>query len=149
MFRILTGLGALFLAPTMALGASASDANIVQTMIANDTLLQRATRSYDTVTIRKLIPADFTLIASNGHVYSAQDFIADVADKTVTWMNNDTEDINVRPYGPDCAIVTAVLHQRFEQAGKVHDYRVRFTDTWVRLDGQWRYVAGHASLLKS
>ena len=109
-------------------------------------VLQRASRTYDIETIRELITPDFTLITGTGRVMNAEDFIADVGDTSVKWFNNDTEDISVRTYNENCAIVTAILRERFETGGKVTDVRIRFTDTWVLLDG-WRYVAGHASLL--
>jgi hypothetical protein len=47
-----------------------------------------------------------------------------------------------------CAVVTATLHQKYRYKGRLVDYRVRFTDTWVKAGDSWRYVAAHASLLQ-
>jgi Domain of unknown function (DUF4440) len=148
MIRSITRLAVLAFAPLGAVNA-ASNTDIAKVMITNNELLQRATREYDTATVGKLITSDFTLITSSGRVMNAQELLADVGDKSVTWLANDTEDIHVRVYNDDCAIVTAVLHQRYEYQGKMNDYRVRFTDTWVKIVGEWRYAAGHASLLKT
>lgn len=140
---------ALSFIPLVSLHAASAAGDITHVMTEKDAQLQRATREYDTGTIRKLITDDFTLITSSGRILNAQDLIADVGDRSVKWFNNDTEDIKVRAYNGDCAIVTAILHQRYEYNGKMSDYRVRFTDTWVKLGGSWRYAAGHASLLSS
>jgi ketosteroid isomerase-like protein len=123
------------------------ETGVVATILEANRVLQEATRTYDTATIRRLIPDDFSLIASSGRIYGAQDVLAEVADRSIVWYDNETSEADVRPYGPDCAIITAVLHQRYEQNGALSDYRVRFTDTWVRCDGTWLYVAGHASRL--
>jgi ketosteroid isomerase-like protein len=131
---------------SLMLGSASPD--LTKTMTENDALLQRATREYDAATVRQLITDDFTLITSSARVYDAKQLLDDVADRSVKWKLNQTEDLHVRSYNDDCAIITATLHQQYEYQGKMHDYRVRFTDTWVKLDGRWRYAAGHASLLK-
>jgi len=117
------------------------------TIIELDRQLQLASCSYDTQTIRKLITDDFTLISSSGRVMDAAAFIEDVDDRSVTWYENLTEQADVRSYNDDCAIITAVLHSRFLKDGQHYDARIRFTDTWVHIDGSWRYAAGHASRL--
>ena len=133
---------------TTAAAAQTARSPLFDTIAGYDTVLQRANRTYDDQTIRKLIVDDFTLITTSGRVMNANDFLSDVADREVKWYNNDPENVDVRTYNGDCAVVTAVLHQKYEYRGKLNDYRVRFTDTWVKLDGTWKYVAGHASMLK-
>lgn len=113
-----------------------------------DQTLQLATRMHDTATIKSLITDDFTLITNSAKVYDAQEFLADVGDRDIAWQTNDPESVSVRVYNDDCGVVTAILHQKFTYHSKDYDYRVRFTDTWVKRDGQWRYAAGHASLMK-
>jgi hypothetical protein len=39
------------------------------------------------------------------------------------------------------------LHQRFEQNGNLVNAHLRYTDTWIVVEGKWRYVSGHASRL--
>ena len=111
-------------------------------------VLQRAAMTYDTGTIRELITRDFSLITSGGRVMDADDFLADVANHSVTWYANESEDTQVRSYNDNCAIVTAILHERFQVNGQMTDVRVRFTDTWVLVNDGWRYAAGHASRLQ-
>ncbi len=145
--RLLAKLAAVAAASLCVIDAApAGDTS--KTIADQNDVLQKATREYDAATIRNLISKDFTLITNSGRLMTAEDLLNDVGDKSVTWYNNDSEDVNVRTYNDDCAVVTAVLHQRYSYHRKINDYRVRFTDTWVKLDGTWRYVAGHASMLK-
>ncbi|MBV8689435.1 MAG: nuclear transport factor 2 family protein [Candidatus Eremiobacteraeota bacterium] len=121
--------------------------DIVATILELNLRLQDATRRHDAQAVRALIPDDFSLITTRGRIFSASDLLAEIADPAVNWFANDTEDAAVRAYGKECAIITATLHERYELDGKVVDHRLRFTDTWVVLDGVWKYVAGHASML--
>ncbi|MDQ2680889.1 MAG: nuclear transport factor 2 family protein [Candidatus Eremiobacteraeota bacterium] len=120
---------------------------IAAIIVGLDASLQRASRTYDGDTIRSLISRDFTLVTSSGREMNAADFIADVEDSSVTWHENLTENATVRAYNDDCAVITADLHSVFDVNGVHHDVRIRFTDTWVKSEGSWRYVAGHASRL--
>ena len=52
------------------------------------------------------------------------------------------ERMRVRPFG-STAIVTGWLVVRGQGAGGPFDRRYRFTDTWVRRDGEWQIVAAH------
>jgi hypothetical protein len=125
-----------------------SDTDARAAIVELDRILQRASSTYDTATIRQLITDDFTLITSSGRVMNAEDLVADVDDRSITWLQNVTESSEVRVYNRDCAIITAVLHSIYVQNGAQHDVRVRFTDTWVAIDGNWYYAAGHASRLQ-
>jgi ketosteroid isomerase-like protein len=118
------------------------------TIVELDRILQRASSTYDTATIRRLITDDFTLITSSGRVMNGEDLVADVDDRSITWLENLTESPEVRIYNGDCAVITAILHSVYVQNGTQHDVRVRFTDTWVAIDGNWHYAAGHASRMQ-
>lgn len=147
MMKMLFGMSAFVFVSVAMMAATLPAGDIAKTIVEKNLVLQHANRTYDTATIRGLISDDFTLIVSSGRLLTGEDFLADAGDRSVKWLNNDSEDVNVRVYNDDCAVVTAILHQRYEYKGKMNDYRVRFTDTWVKLGGSWRYVAGHASLL--
>jgi len=53
--------------------------------------------------------------------------------------------IEVRVWG-DTAAVTALLWTKAVQGGKPADYKLWFSDTYVRTPTGWRYVFGQASL---
>jgi hypothetical protein len=143
--KLLAFLSCALVAASMSAGAAPD----LRAIIAHqDDVLQTATREYDTGTIDRLQTPDFTLVTTSGRVLNAKDVLADIGDRSVQWIENTPEDVHVRGYNDDCAIVVATLHQEYRYRGKLFDYRVRFTDTWVKLGGRWRYAAGHASMLK-
>lgn len=110
-----------------------------------DTILQRASSTYDTETIAKLITDDFTLVTTTSRVMHRAEFLADVGDRSVTWFRNETADAEVRAYGTSCAVIVATLHSHFRAGERELDVQIRFTDTWVNRDGYWFYAAGHAT----
>jgi ketosteroid isomerase-like protein len=140
-------LAALCLPVSAAAAPPPFDAISQQIVQANDAV-QRATQQHDVATMERLITPDYYLVGPNGHVYNRADFIDDIADTSATYEINQTEDARVQHYNDDIALLTAVLHVRYRVAAKVVDVRVRYTDTWVKLDGQWRYAAGQATTLK-
>ncbi|HEV3154709.1 MAG TPA: nuclear transport factor 2 family protein [Candidatus Baltobacteraceae bacterium] len=114
------------------------------TVLQLNLILQDAKRTHDVRTVRALIPDDVSLVTDRGAFLTAADLLTEVGDARVTWLNNDTEEAQVRVYG-DCAILTAYLRQRYQIDGRLYERRIRSTDTWVRVEGGWKYVAGHAS----
>jgi ketosteroid isomerase-like protein len=56
------------------------------------------------------------------------------------------DDVRVKVFG-DAAVVTGRTHGRGESGKTPYDVVIRFTDTFVRREGQWQAVASHASLL--
>ncbi len=135
------------LSTATASSASASD-SVAQELMQLNSTLQVATKNHDVATLERLISNDYELISSSGKVYDRTAFLADAADKSLTYEVNEPEDVAVRHYGDDCAIVTAVLHVRYRPASTVTEVRIRYADVWIRQNGQWRYVLGQASPMK-
>lgn len=129
---------------TTALAQDSIDSQLV----AANQLVQSATMRYDAQTLAKLTTDDYMLVNGAGTVWNKAAFLADVADKSAKWEANDPESVTVRHYNDDCAIVVAILHMRYRQNGKLHDLRARYTDVWVKVNGQWRYASGQATALK-
>jgi ketosteroid isomerase-like protein len=88
----------------------------------------------------------FVLTTSSGKMKSKDDLVREIAAPGLVLDTNETTDIVVRVRA-GTAVLTGVLHQRGTYDGKAFDVRLRVTDTWVRTDGQWRILAGHASVL--
>jgi hypothetical protein len=122
-----------------------TDGDTREQIIRLDAILQRASSTYDTDTISKLITDDFTLVTTTSRIMDRAEFLADVADRSVTWLRNETTDPAVRVYGTSCAIIVATLHSHFRTAEREVDVQIRFTDTWVNREGYWFYAAGHAT----
>ncbi len=133
---------------TSAQQAGRSDPVIAQLTALNSTL-QTATQNYDVATLGKLISDDYELVSATGKVYDRAAFLSDAADRSAMYELNEPEDVNVRVYNGDSAVVSAILHVRYKTRQKVVDVRIRYADVWIKHQGQWRYVFGEASPIKA
>ena len=130
-----------------AIDLNASPAEDAKAVAALDTKYQAAVKSNDAATMDQILADDFTLVNGRGKVSSKADLIESARKKEVTYEHQD-EDAGtqkVRVWG-DTAVVTALLWIKAVQAGKSTDYKLWFSDTYVRTPTGWRYVFGQASL---
>jgi ketosteroid isomerase-like protein len=145
-FRLAMGCICIALATTPA-SAGSSDPIADELKQLNATL-QLATKNYDVATLRNQITDNYVLVSSSGRVYDRAAFLADAADRSYAYDINEAEDVSVRHYNDDSAIVMAILHVRYRNAGKTRDVRIRYADFWVKLNGTWRLAHGEASPMK-
>lgn len=136
-------LGAL-LAPVA--GRAADDA---QRVVAGlDTEYQAAVERNDWQSMDRILHPDFTLVLGNGKVISRADLITSARDKTTVYQKQvempDTQ--TVRVFGDDTATVTALLWLKGKRDSTEFEYKLWFTDTYVRTAAGWKYAFGQASL---
>lgn len=133
------------LATTNKLNASSEED--AKTVAALDTKYQAAVKVNDAVTMDQILADDFALVTGRGKVFSKADLLDSARKKEVTYERQDEEpgSQKVRVWG-DTAVVTALLWIKSIQGGKPADYKLWFSDTYVRTPTGWRYVFGHASL---
>jgi ketosteroid isomerase-like protein len=136
----------------LSLGIATTDLNAssnedVNTVAALDAKYQAAVKSNDAATMDQILADDFVLVTGRGKVSSKADLIESARKKEVTYERQDEEPgtQKVRVWG-DTAVVTALLWIKAEQGGKPADYKLWFSDTYVRTPTGWRYVFGQASL---
>lgn len=152
LIQAVSGYGNLILIViALALGA-ATDLNAsleedVKAVAALDTKYQAAVKSNDAVTMDQILADDFVLVTGRGKVFSKTDLIESARKKEVTYKRQDEESgtQKVRVWG-DTAVVTALLWIKGMQGSKPIDYKLWFSDTYVRTPTGWRYVFGQASL---
>ena len=99
----------------------------------------------DRATIERLTADDFIYIHSNGSATNRAQEIAETMSSGTTWTNSKIDDLRVRIYG-DVAIVTGLNTLTGSAKGYVSGAR-RFTDVWVRRNGQWRTVGGQSTVV--
>ena len=153
LIQVLSGYGKLILMIiALSFGAATNDLNAspeedVKTVAALDTKYQAGVKSNDAATMDQILADDFVLVTGRGKVSSKADLIESARKKEVTYKRQDEEPgtQKVRVWG-DTAVVTALLWIKAEQAGKPADYKLWFSDTYVRTPTGWRYVFGQASL---
>ena len=149
----LSGYGKLILMLiALSLGTATNDLNAspeedVKTVAALDTKYQAAVKSNDAATMDQILADDFVLVIGRGKVFSKAELIESARKKEVTYERQDEEPgtQKVRVWG-DTAVVTALLWIKAVQGGKPVDYKLWFSDTYVRTPTGWRYVFGQASL---
>jgi ketosteroid isomerase-like protein len=132
-------------ATTNKLNASPEeDAKIVAAL---DTKYQAAVKANDAATMDQILADDFVLVTGRGKVFSKADLLESARKKEVIYERQDEEPESqkVRVWG-DTAVVTALLWIKAVQEGKPIDYKLWFSDTYVRTPTGWRYVFGQASL---
>jgi ketosteroid isomerase-like protein len=149
--EVLSGYGKLMLI-IIALSGTAANLNAssdedAKIVAALDTKYQAAVKSNDAATMDQILADDFVLVNGRGKVSSKADLIESARKKEVTYERQDEEPgtQKVRVWG-DTAVVTALLWIKAVQAGKPVDYKLWFSDTYVRTPAGWRYVFGQASL---
>jgi len=126
---------------------NASPEQDAKTVAALDTKYQAAVKANDAATMAQILADDFALVTGRGKVYGKADLIDSARKKEVTYERQDEEPgtQKVRVWG-DTAVVTALLWIKSVRGDKPADYKLWFSDTYVRTPAGWRYVFGQASL---
>jgi ketosteroid isomerase-like protein len=113
-----------------------------------DVEYQHAIKVHDVATIKRIHADDMILVLGNGTVRTGADLEENARKRTRTYEKQDVIDgtRKVRVWG-DTAVVTALLWLKGTGPGDASfDYKLWFSDTYVRIDGRWRYAFGQASL---
>ena len=153
LIQALSGYGKLILMiSALSLGTATNDLNAssdedAKTVAALDTKYQAAVKSNDAATMDQILGDDFVLVTGRGKVFSKADLVESARKKELSYERQDEEPgtQKVRVWG-DTAVVTALLWIKAVQGGKPADYKLWFSDTYVRTPTGWRYVFGQASL---
>jgi ketosteroid isomerase-like protein len=126
---------------------NASPEEDAKAVAALDTKYQAAVKTNVATDMDQILADDFVLVTGRGKVYNKADMLDSARKKEVTSERQDEqpETQKVRVWG-DTAVVTALLWIKSVQGGKPADYKLWFSDTYVRTPAGWRYVFGQASL---
>jgi ketosteroid isomerase-like protein len=108
---------------------------------------QAAVKANDAATMDRILADDFVLVTGRGCVSNKADLLKEAQAKETVYEQQDEDagSQKVRVWG-DTAVVTALLWIKGVAAGKSLDYKLRFSDTYVRTPAGYRYVFGQASL---
>lgn len=135
-----------FLLALAPLAAQASESGDIAAVAALDTQYQAAVKANDAAGMAKILADDFILVIGNGAVSTKADLLKEAEDRIREYTHQEDSEQTVRVWG-DTAVVTAKLWlQGTRKDGTPFDYRLWFSDTYVRTKEGWRYVFGQASL---
>jgi ketosteroid isomerase-like protein len=141
------GLLALIFGSTI-LAATMSQDQAVDELMRMDADFQRAVGAKDAAAVAKFLADDFILITGSSRILTKQELLREIASPTLKWEMNASREVRVRVHG-DAAVVTALLEQKGVDNNERFDSPVRYTDTWIRENGEWRQISGHASPVKT
>ena len=99
----------------------------------------------DIATMNTLLADDFIITVEDGSTFSKSGYIAHYGDSTVHVEISDMSDLKVRMHGKT-AVVTGAYHEKGTSKGKPYEYRDRFTDVWMNVNGPWQVIASHYSI---
>jgi ketosteroid isomerase-like protein len=136
---------AMMAIPSAAAASAADDAKIVAAL---DTEFQAAVKRNDAAAIGRIQADDMILVTGRGAVFTKEDHVKAAQNRDRTYEQQDEEPgtQTVRVWG-DTAVVTALLWIKgTAKDGKPFDYKLWFSDTYVRQPAGWKYVFGQASL---
>ena len=142
---ILLGLSAA----SLATGAAAAPADDARTVAALDTRYQAAVKANDAATMDRILHPQMILVVGSGTVITRDDLIGAAKTRAIVYEIQDEApgSQTVRMYGPDTAVVTSRLWLKGHapDGSRPFDYRLWFSDTYVRTPTGWRYAFGQAS----
>jgi ketosteroid isomerase-like protein len=131
---LLLGLGAVF--------RMTDDRQIVEVL---DVEYQTAVKHHDIATMDRILADDFVLVTGRGRVFTKADLLTEARDSTVIYEHQEDTNRTVRLW-QNTAVVTALLWEKGTNKGTPFDYRLWFSDTYVKTSSGWRYVFGQASM---
>jgi ketosteroid isomerase-like protein len=98
----------------------------------------------DIATMESLLADDFIITLEDGSTLSKSGYIAHNGDSTVHVEVTEMADLKVRMHG-NIVVVIGAYHEKGVFKGKSYEYRDRFTDVWMNIDGSWQVIASHYS----
>ena len=107
-----------------------------------------ADKNHDIGWFEKNLASDYSSVSSgSGKLYTKSDELAEMkSDKRVV-ESNVLSELNIRIDG-NTAIVTGINHVKGrDDKSQPYDYRLRFTDTFIKRDGRWQVWATQGTRL--
>jgi len=124
---------------------SASTTTDREIVAALDTEYQAAVQRNDAGTMDRLLADDFVLVNGTGRVFTKADLLAEARSRDVVYERQEDSDQVVRVWG-DTAVITALLWVKGAEKGKPFEYKLWFSDTYIRTPAGWRYAFAQASV---
>ncbi|MBC5815708.1 MAG: nuclear transport factor 2 family protein [Candidatus Eremiobacteraeota bacterium] len=130
----------VFAAASLGFAAAAGDPIVAEVTKANDDM-QLAAKNYDMKAIDMILTKDFVLVQNRGSVVDRAAFLADIGDKSATWIENRSSDITIHHYNDNTALAIGILHMKYKYKNKVNEMKLRYIDVWVKQNGQWKWAS--------
>lgn len=104
-----------------------------------------AYKQHGIAVLTSMLAEDFTITVEDGRSFGKIGYITHAADSSTTVDVAEESDVRVHMHG-NVAIVTGAYHETGSSKGKRYEYHDRFTDVWMKVDGQWQLIASQYSV---
>lgn len=102
-----------------------------------------ALASGDADNLTAVLHPEFTWTTHRGDRLDRASYVRGNTDGSLRWLEQRLDDVETHVVG-DTGVLTCVVHDRVVRDGAELDFTMPVTQTWVRSDGSWRCLAGHA-----
>ena len=103
-----------------------------------------AISKHDTATIQTLLASDYVGVTATGNVVNKAGLIAELKKDKTEYDSVTNSGLVVREHGDAAVVVGTTTQKGKDAAGKSFSYTYRWTDTWMKRDGQWQCVASQS-----
>lgn len=142
----------LFLLPALSMAQQQPSPEVMKKASPEVTkilaLEKRWTDAYkyrDISILSSLLAEDFVITVEDGSTYGKSGYITHTADSSIHVDTAEQSGVKVRIHG-NTAIVTGGYHEKGTSKGKPYEYRDRFTDVLMKVNGKWQVIASHYSV---
>lgn len=147
MIRILA-LAVLLTASTLfTVGQDKGDSSADKSMVlALESAWNQAEIHHDATAAAAIMADTFISVDHHGALQNKSQYLAGIKDLSFKPEEIANSETSVYLYG-NVAIVTSVYRTKGADSGKPFLHHGRFTDTWVKLNGEWKCVADQETLI--
>jgi ketosteroid isomerase-like protein len=115
-------------------------------IIALENLWNQMQMNHDADAMAKLLDEDFVFTDYDGTVMSKGQFLDSIRDMSYHLTVEASEDMKLHRHG-DTVVITGATREKGTYKGKPYQHQGRFTDTWMKKNGQWLCIASQLSLV--
>ena len=107
----------------------------------------QAEAAADPIAIASLFEETLLYVDYDGSLMNKAEYLRSVGSPASKPDHMYDEGMKVHVYG-NTGIVSGVYRETGTYKGKSYTRRARFTDTWIKRDGQWKCVASQSTLIQ-
>ncbi len=115
-------------------------------IIALENLWNQTQMNHDASAMGSMLHAGFVFTDYDGTVMLKPEFLASIKDPAYKLTLEVSDDMKLHRFG-DTVVVTGATHEKGTYKGKAYEHYGRFTDTWIKQNGQWVCAASQLGLL--
>jgi ketosteroid isomerase-like protein len=138
----------LFSASTLiTVAQNQPDASADKSMVlALESAWNQAEIHHDATAAAAIIADTFISVDHHGAIENKSQYLAGLKDLSFKPQEIANSETSVYLYG-DVAIVTSVYRTKGTDGGKPFVHHGRFTDTWIKRNGEWKCIADQETLI--